>query len=433
MAVGIFSRARATAIAFASLGLAAVPSTALAVGVPTYAESPEDALSRNVRILADSPRNFNALVGAGKAALDLGDAQAAAGFFYRAEEVDAASSIPKAGMGASLVMTGDLGAALIYFAQAQQLGASAASIGCDRGLAYDLLGNQVAAQTDYRAAMLGLDRDEARRRLALSLAISGDKDQAVSTLQPLLQRGDRAAVRVHSLVLALGGDLASAKSALDRSMPGASARMDPFFRRLPALSITQKAAAVHLGIFPDSGVAMASASPGWQANENRLASIEQLLGQGQPAAEPSSLGRYAQQAPVRSPAVTTQATPPRVQLASVQRKPIERAASQGNALIETQRVASTPGGRKIWLQLASGSDADELPHDFRRMRSREPSLFRGIGGYIADAGDRTRLLIGPFHSEEDARLFSDALATVRIDSSRWVSQPGQVVRKLPNQ
>ena len=47
-------------------------------------------------------------------------------------------------------------------------------LGCDRGLAYDLLGQQAQAQADYRAALSGADADEARRRLALSLAISGD-------------------------------------------------------------------------------------------------------------------------------------------------------------------------------------------------------------------------------------------------------------------
>jgi hypothetical protein len=41
-----------------------------------------------------------------------------------------------------------------------------------------------------------------------------------------------------------------------------------------------------------------------------------------------------------------------------------------------------------------------------------------------------RLVIGPFHSEEDARLFADALSSVRISARRWVSQPGQVVREL---
>lgn len=436
MAVGFISRARTAALAFAVLGmgLAALPSGAAAVGVPTYAETPEDALSRNVRLLADSPRNFAALVGAGKAALDLGDAQAAAGFFGRAEEVHPASPVPKAGMGAALVMTGDPSAALVQFARAVQLGASAASIGAERGLAYDLLGNHVAAQSDYRAALSGLDRDEARRRLALSLAITGKTEEALATLAPLSARGDPGAARCRALVLALAGDVEGAGRTLNARMPGASAHMGPFFRQLPALSNVQKAAAVHLGIFPDNGFAMASAPPSQPgAGSDRLASIEQLLGQGQPSADQTSLNRYAQAAPPAAAVPQVQPQQPRLQLASAPRQAIERSASSGDSPIQTQRVASTPGGKKIWLQLASGSDADELPHDFRRIRSREPSLFAGISGYVADVGDRTRLLIGPFHSDADANLFADALSTVRIRSSRWVSQPGQVVRKLPSQ
>ena len=38
--------------------------------------------------------------------------------------------------------------------------------------------------------MLGTDRDEAQRRLALSQAIGGNKAAALATLQPLLLRGD---------------------------------------------------------------------------------------------------------------------------------------------------------------------------------------------------------------------------------------------------
>lgn len=416
---------RAVALGLASIGiaLAASPPPALAQAVPVYAESPSDALARNVRILAESPRNFMALVSAGKSALQLGDAQAAAGFFGRAEEVNPNSPLPKAGMGAALVATGDPNGALTYFARAQALGATAASLGCDRGLAYDLLGKQVAAQTDYRAAMSGLDRDEARRRLALSLAISGDKALAMETLEPLLRRQDPAAWRVRSLVLALSGDFAGAKAALDSRMPGASAQMDPFFRQLPALTSGQKAAAVHLGIFPESGVAYASASTGEpRVRGDRLASIEQLLSQPEPAAAPPP--RYTYVAP--PPAPVRQQAP--VQLASVTRTQIT-AASPNTDLIQTKRVPSSPGARKIWLQLASG-DSGELTGEFKRIRAREPSLFTGISGYVADSDSRARLVIGPFHTEEDARLFADALTSVRIDSRRWVSQPGQVVRKL---
>jgi tetratricopeptide (TPR) repeat protein len=425
-------RAAALAVASAGFALAAVPPPARAQSVASYAESPADALARNVRILADDPKNFTALLAAGKAALQLGETQAAAGFFGRAEEVDPNSAMVEAGLGAALVETGDPTGALTYFSKAQRLGASAAAIGCDRGLAYDLLGNQVAAQTDYRAALYGPDRDEARRRLALSLAISGNKTLALSTLQPLLQRRDPAALRVRALVLAVDGDVAGAKTALDYAMPGASAQMDPFFRRLPTLTSAQKAAAVHLGIFPEGGVAVASNAP----PPDRLASIEQLLQQQpdtqsdavpQPAPPPV---QYAYNVP--TPAVARPQSQP-VQYASVSRSTITRTTSPNNDLIQTERVASNPGGRKIWLQLASGSDPADLPAQFRRIKAKKPSLFTGINGFVADTDSRARLLIGPFHTQDDARLFADALQSARIDSFAWTSQPGQVVRSLPTQ
>ena len=414
-----------------ALGLSALPTAAAAQAVPVYAESASDALARNIRTLADDPKNFAALVAAGKASLKLGDPQAAAGFFGRAQEVNPTSPLPFAGMGAALVATDDPQGALNYFAKAQSLGGSVTSFGCDRGLAYDLLGKQTVAQTDYRAAMNGSDRDEARRRLALSLAISGNKTLALSTLEPLLQRRDIGAQRVRALVLAVDGDIVGANTALEFTMPGASARMDPFFRRLPTLTAVQKAAAVHLGIFPDSGTAIAS-NAGTAAD--RMGSIEQFLASGtdgQPQAQPQQAVAY-NYTPVPAPAVA-QNQPPRVQVASVPRNSIMKATSPNNDLIQTQRVASDPGARKIWLQLASGADSSELPQEFRRIKSRKPTLFAGLGGWIADGGTRARLLIGPFHSREDAQLFSDALASERINSFAWTSQPGQVVRKLPTQ
>ncbi|WP_438801929.1 hypothetical protein, partial [Enterobacter hormaechei] len=64
----------------------------------------------------------------------------------------------------------------------------------DRGFAYDLLGQPALAQRDYKLA-LSRDHDDAEtlRRYALSLGITGDKDEAMRTLDPLLRRSDRAA------------------------------------------------------------------------------------------------------------------------------------------------------------------------------------------------------------------------------------------------
>ena len=225
-------------------------------------ESPSAALARNLRLIAQNPRDFTALVAAGRAALGLGDFQAAVGFFGRAEEAQPNDPAPKIGMGAASVQMGDSASALRFFVQAQQLGASLAAIGADRGLAHDLNGNQATAQADYRAALLGPDRDEARRRLALSLAISGDRTGAFATLQPLMMRRDPGAARIRAFILALVGDRAGARSAIEAAMPGSAARIDPFFAILPNLSAEQKAAAVHLGVFPNpSEMKLAAANP----------------------------------------------------------------------------------------------------------------------------------------------------------------------------
>ena len=141
------------ALALCAGGLATAPANAQGSYSP-YDESPAAALARYIRTLASSPKDFDALVGAGKAALELGDAQAAAGFFARADEQDPRSPLPQAGMGAVSVANGNPQAALPYFKRAQKLGASVASFAVDRGLAYDLLGQQAQAQADYRLRSL---------------------------------------------------------------------------------------------------------------------------------------------------------------------------------------------------------------------------------------------------------------------------------------
>ncbi|MDQ3143766.1 MAG: SPOR domain-containing protein, partial [Pseudomonadota bacterium] len=249
-------------------------------------------------------------------ALQLGDTQAAAGFFGRAEEISPTAFAPKIGMGATSAVMGDPRGALIWFAQAQRLGASNAALGAHRGLAQDLLGNQVAAQNDYRAALAGPDRDEARRRLALSLAISRDIKGGIAMLQPLLNRRDPGAQRARAFILALGGDRAGARSAIDSAMPGSSARIDPFFMVLPSLSVDQKAAAVHLGVFPT-------------ATEMRLATATPL-----PPAYP--VARATRALP---PAPQTRAPAPQVPVAMArpaERVPIEQPATSSIISRSTQ-------------------------------------------------------------------------------------------------
>lgn len=364
-----------------------------------FDESPTSALARYVRTLASEPKDFESLIGAGKAALELGDAQAAAGFFARADDVDPRSPEPQAGMGAVSVANGEPQAALPYFKRAQQLGASVASFACDRGLAYDLLGQQTQAQADYRTALGSRDADEARKRLALSLAISGDRTTALQTLAPLSAKGDTGVARVRAFVLALSGDSNSAMSAINAVMPGAASSVAPFLQKLPGLSAGQKAAAVNLGIFPDSGngTAYAYAAPaptpaGPAMASNRLADIDALLS-GRPVT-----------APVASPpaqAIQVAYSPPPTP-----------------AVVQRAVVTYQP---KVWLQLASGANVDDLVGRYARIRNRSPELFDGIKPYVSRGVDRARLLVGPFRGSSDAEIFAEDLKTAGIDAFRFTN------------
>ena len=390
------ARGSLVACASAAVVLTAVPAAAQGSYSP-YNETATAALTRYLHTLASDPKDFTSLIGAGRSALELGDAQAAAGFFARADDVNPHSPLPQAGMGAVSVLNNQPEAALPYFTRAQQLGATLATIGCDRGLAYDLMGRQPDAQADYRAALSGPDGDEARRRLALSLAISGDRHGALQTLAPLVANGDVAARRTRAFVLALSGDASGAVTAINAAMPGSTASLMPFLLRLPTLQAGQKAAAANLGIFPDSSEVRFTSAPappssgvaftGSVTNSNRLAGIDQLL---QPSAPQQPQAQHAAYAvPVRH-------------VPTAERAPVQP---------------------KIWLQLASGSNAAALKGQFQQIKSRNGDLFDGIPGYVAESRDRARLVVGPFRSASDAETFAQDLETVHIDAFRWTNSP----------
>ncbi|HWC56693.1 MAG TPA: SPOR domain-containing protein [Sphingomicrobium sp.] len=396
--------------------LACAGAAALATAAPAaaqgsyspYNESAADALARYVRALADDPKDFNSLIGAGRAALELGDSQAAAGFFARADEVNPRSPLPQAGMGAVQVENGDAKAALPYFARAQQLGATQVVIGCDRGLAYDLLGQQSKAQADYRAALSGADADEARRRLALSLAISGDQAGAIATIAPLSARGDSSVPRVRAFILALAGNSTGAMSAINAAMPGSGSRVAPFMAKLPSLPAGEKAAAVNLGIFPDSNSpAYAYAAPvrtvpqsvqtSGSVTTDRLADVDALL--RSPSAPPVVQPVWQQPPLQQQPVQVAYAAPPRPST-------VQRAAA---------------ADKRIWLQLASGSNRDALSRQFERMKTNHKTVFEGISGYVVQEADRARLVIGPFRGTSDAEILADDLHTLGIDAFRWTN------------
>jgi Flp pilus assembly protein TadD len=221
-----------------------------------------DELRRHIGALADDPRNVSALIGAGRAALAMGDPQAALTFFSRADEASPRDARAKAGMASALARLEQGQPALDLFAEAVALGAPEAEIAGDRGLAHDTIGDPARAQRDYAISLRHRDDPEVRRRFAISLAISGQRDAALRVIDGQLREQDRAAWRTQAFVLALTGDQAGAGRIVERMMPPqAAARMAPFLAQMAGLNPAQKALAAHFGHFPGNG-ATATASAG---------------------------------------------------------------------------------------------------------------------------------------------------------------------------
>ena len=207
-------------------------------------------LSAALARISRDPRDYAALIDAGDAANAIGDAEAAAGFYKRADAINPSNPRIKAGLARALVLQGKPTDAIPLFASAEA-GGAAVDVTSDRGLAYDLVGDTATAQRYYQAALAQRNDDEARRRLGVSLAITGDAEASNAMLMPLLRKQDKPAWRAHAFALAIAGKTKEAVDTVNAILPPALAQsVTPYLRYMPRLTRAQQAAAVNLGKFP---------------------------------------------------------------------------------------------------------------------------------------------------------------------------------------
>lgn len=206
-----------------------------------------DALGR----LARNPQDVDALAEAGQASLELGDGQAAIGFYQRALELQPGNARVKTGLAGAYVLNEDPFTAIDLFDQAERAGPIPPERVSDRGLAFDLVGDPQTAQVYYRQALAAGPDDETLRRLAISQAISRDRKGMDQTLAPLLQRQDKAAWRARAFGLAILGQTEEAEAIARQTMPAEMATaITAYLRFMPKLTGAQQAGAANLGHFP---------------------------------------------------------------------------------------------------------------------------------------------------------------------------------------
>ncbi len=277
-------------------------------------------LSDALRRLSRSPDNVTALVDAGQASLALGDVNGALSFFNRAQARRPEDARVLTGLALVAVRRGEGLTAVQLFDNANAAGASLSGVAAERGLAYDLIGDNARAQRLYRQALSRQESDEVIRRLALSYAISGDAAASEATLLPLLQRQDRSAFRSRAFALAILGRDTEAITIAETMLPARlSGRLTPYLRYMPRLTPSQQAAAANLGRFPsasqigqDTPQIAALSNSAAQTGTAPVSSADRLTPSGAalgPAQPPATQPAVAPPAQVPRPAPTPAPTP----------------------------------------------------------------------------------------------------------------------------
>lgn len=251
MRIGLLQVGRAM-VAVCAMGLAGLPHSAMAQPVVQpipggASQSLNSALTR----LARDPRDLSALINAGNAALSVGDVDAAVGFFTRADQLSPNNMRVKAGLAGALVRSENPYDAIPLFAEADKAGVLDPGLISDRGLAYDLVGDNANAQRYYRQSLAASASDETLRRLALSQAIAGNRAGMEATLAPLLQKQDQGAWRTRAFALAILRQPEEAVAIANRTMPtNLASGIAPYLRYMLRLTPAQQAAAANFGRFP---------------------------------------------------------------------------------------------------------------------------------------------------------------------------------------
>jgi tetratricopeptide (TPR) repeat protein len=425
---------------------------------------PAEALGRYLRVLARNPGDLEALLGAGDAALAVGDADAAINFYSRAEKIAPRDGKTKAGLASALVQKEQPRPALKMFDDAVDLGVSPVAIALDRGLAYDLRGDNRRAQQEYALVLRSRVDPEATRRMALSMAMAGDRQGALAVLDPLLRKQDIPAWRARAFILAMTGAAKEAEEAAYAVLPRAQAdELKPFLERLPQLKASEKAAAVHFGHFPENKVPQMANSSATYGNDRA-----DLPPSGLVTAPVYTPRTNVVTAPIGDPQYSL---PPRVVTAAPSPPPVYQAPPKAAALVDdraaiaaadaaqakadTRRKAAEKAAtekaekaaekkekdreeanakskepERYWVQIASGAYKPDLDKELAKQKSKYGKQLAGKSAWTVPYKSTNRLLIGPFTSASAAQEYVNQARKAGLSTVPVTTLAGQKVERL---
>lgn len=369
--------------------------------------NPAMALKVSQAVLEGNPTSTDALIHEGDALYALDRCPEAIAAYNAALKINPQSSLAETGLGRCLIKTDPKQADAALFAAVTDDRQNAAAYN-DLGVARDLEGQFSAAVQPFRDALaIAPDMISAKVNLGLSLALSGDPQQAIQILEPMA-RGSDATPKIredYAAALAIAGETDQASQVLSIDMPPDQINS--------ALNGYQALAAGAMPPIPDAPAATASPAAGAPPatvaalpTSNIQATILPPVSQS-PIPQPSSsmppATITAQAAPAAAPPVRATTTVATVETTATKTTPMKAA----NMPASQAAPASAEGN--VMVQLAALNSQSQAQAAWDSASRKMPSLLadRSPDIQTAQIGDRTfyRLRTGGFASRAAAAQF----------------------------
>jgi hypothetical protein len=108
----------------------------------------------------------------------------------------------------------------------------------------------------------------------------------------------------------------------------------------------------------------------------------------------------------------------------------EKKLADAKAAAEEKKAARA-NPERIWVQVAGGAYAGDLPKAYAAAKAKAPEIFGSRGGWSTPLRATNRVLTGPFKTDAEARSFVNQLAKAGVSAFTFTSDTGQVVTRLP--
>ena len=208
---------------------------------------------------------------------------------------------------------------------------------------------------------------------------------------------------------------------VDFSAPPSRAEADSVLARIVAgLSIP----AAELGIVEPAKAAPVAAVPAADTTARVLAEAQAKEARDAAAEKALAIKTAAEKRAADRKAASDKAALAAKKLAN------EKKLAEAKAAAEEKKAARANPAR-IWVQVAGGAYAGDLPKAFAAVKAKAPAVFGSRGGWSTPLRATNRVLTGPFTSNAEARAFVNALAKEDVSAFTFTSDAGQAVTKLP--